>query len=66
MIINKDVTVRDIEYGTDPFAACFRKENAAANFRPMLGIFNYHKGMKFVIELIYGVVVVQKKMISYI
>ena len=47
---------------TDPFAARFRKENESANFRPMLGIFNYyHKGMKFVIEPIDGVIVVQKK-----
>ena len=40
----------------DPFAARLRKENAAATFRPMLGIFKYHIGMKFVIEPIDGVV----------
>ena len=44
----------------DPFAARLRKENAAATFRPMLGIFKYHKGLKFILEPIDGVVVVQK------
>ena len=43
----------------DPFAARLRKENAAATFRPMLGIFK--DGMEFVIEPIDGVFVVQKK-----